>query len=136
MLLPPNLEVFKSKFPTVLPSSTIDRTVIRCWYCEYKLADKQAMDAEFPPPTHVNLVKKIEEDIFEAHQLIKEGASLKDLLPVMWNAWETARRERYKKIESAWKEFREIWGSDKIIPDLSVGLPISGDHTKTEGLTS
>lgn len=76
------------------------------------------MNAERPPPTFENPVKKIEGHIREAERLIKEGKrkeELEPLLPYMREALAEKIEERERRAGDAWKEYWGIWGKGDIV---------------------
>lgn len=114
--LPPSYHELYAANPRLIYNKTINRSYPRCRHCDYKRADRQAMEAECPPPDYVSTTKKIYEDIEKSHNLMAQGVRVKEIkeaLPRMWEKLEDAERRAREGVEEAWKGFEAIWGEER-----------------------
>lgn len=97
--------------------STINRDLERCEKCDFRAAEKQAIDAECLPINHTCTVKEIENHISNARRLILQGIEVEKLemaIPTMLAELERVKKDRDDAVVQAWLGFVAIWGEDSV----------------------
>lgn len=116
LTLPPSLPMLFQNHPNTTPDGTLNRSVPRCKHCDLSAANKRAIDAECPPPTYQNPIKKVEQQIEQAKSLIEHGIRKDDLLRILPNMEKKRVElvgERDRGIRRAWDEYWGIWGMEE-----------------------
>ncbi|KAL3426379.1 hypothetical protein PVAG01_03170 [Phlyctema vagabunda] len=113
MTKPPSCEELKEKYPSIKPTYLTSRELLRCQRCDLLRANNLSIQAECPPPNFVNPTKRVERDIRDANEHIKNGVmvdGMRRILPNIWATWREMRVEQEVGIRNAWLEYWGIWG--------------------------
>jgi hypothetical protein len=120
LIHPPSLSSLGIRFPALTVDPTLDRSQSRCKHCDEMLAQRQAIEAELPPPNYSNPITKLEKTIKKLQDLVEEDIeeegdvrTLESMIHGMQWKWANLVKERDAKIKEAWKPYWAIWGVTK-----------------------